>query len=137
MRLRAGSLRTSIFIESIKSNHWTYCPCLFNQSGNNLHCKILEMNIKLLKRNSQPRDKINKRAMHLTESQHRDASPVLLFSKMTNADCQNSMFKQCLPTTSPADICWLALYLELGNRVLKDRSSKGQHRSSSQRIPDT
>lgn len=132
MRLRARSPRISIFIDSIKSDHWTYCPHLFNQSGNHLHYKILEISIRLLKRNSQPREKINKRVKHLTEFQQRDASPVLLFSKMTNANRQNSMFKKRLPTTFRVDICLLALYLDLGSRFLKDRSSKGQHRISSQ-----
>lgn len=94
---------------------------------------MLEISIKLLQKNSQPREKINKRAMHLTESHYSGASPVSLSFKTTNASHQNYMLKQCLPTISPADTCWLALYLELDSRVLKDRSSKGQHRSSSQR----
>lgn len=96
---------------------------------------MLEIRIKLLKKNSPPREKTNKRAMHVTESHYSGASPILPSSKMTNASHQNYTLKQCLPTASPADRCWLALYLgsRLGSRVLKDRSSKGQHRSSSQR----
>lgn len=67
---------------------------------------MLEISIKLLKKNFHPRGKMNKTAMHVTEYHY---SPVSVFSKMTNASHQNDMLKQYLPTIATADMCLLAL----------------------------
>lgn len=87
--LRAGLPRTSVLMDSIKSNPWSYCPHLFNQNGNNLHYKVLEISIKLLKRNSQPREKINKEQCTWQNPSTRMQVPFCCFLK---DKCQPSKF---------------------------------------------
>lgn len=86
---------------------------------------MLEINTKLLKNNSQPREKMTKRALHVTEFHHQNSMQVL-------SHCLLKLQTPAIKIT--CNVCWLELHLNIESRGLKDRSFKGQHRNSSQRI---